>query len=113
ADRHRCRQPYVGGWSAIARSSRRQAIGAGAGAGACRHDRHFGCDAGGAAAVSRCSARMMAKAPDFWWRSPGAAIVLWPLAALWAAGASARMRRRPALRPPLAVICVGNYVVGG
>ena len=56
---------------------------------------------------------MMAKAPDFWWRSPGAAIVLWPLAALWAAGASARMRRRPAMRPSLAVICVGNYVVGG
>ncbi len=52
-------------------------------------------------------------APRFWWRRPGAAIVLWPLARLWAAGAQRRMDRPPRHRPGAAVICVGNFVVGG
>ncbi|MHA1157584.1 MAG: tetraacyldisaccharide 4'-kinase [Alphaproteobacteria bacterium] len=54
-------------------------------------------------------------APEFWWRreASAAAIALWPLARLWGLAASWRMRRRPAFRPPVPVMCVGNFVVGG
>ncbi len=54
-------------------------------------------------------------APEFWWRTErsGAAVALWPLARLWGALAAWRMARPPRFRPPVAVICVGNFVVGG
>lgn len=53
--------------------------------------------------------------PSFWWRTrPGvAAIALWPLSKLWGQSASWRMNRSPRFRPPVPVICVGNFVVGG
>jgi tetraacyldisaccharide 4'-kinase len=56
---------------------------------------------------------MALRPPAFWWRSPGAAVALWPLARLWGWGAARRMEQPPRLRPGVAVICVGNYVVGG
>jgi len=54
-------------------------------------------------------------APDFWWRSDtaGAAVALWPVARLWGAAATRRLMRPPRFRPPVPVICVGNFVVGG
>jgi tetraacyldisaccharide 4'-kinase len=54
-------------------------------------------------------------APDFWWRPrPSAsARLLWPLARLWGLGAQWRMARPARFRPPVAVVCVGNFVVGG
>jgi tetraacyldisaccharide 4'-kinase len=58
---------------------------------------------------------MRASAPDFWWRpraSP-AAILLWPLSLVWRIGAARRMAQPSRFRSPVAVICVGNYVVGG
>ncbi len=57
----------------------------------------------------------MTTAPAFWWRrAPGpAAIALWPLAQLWGAGSTWRMGRPAAFRPPVPVVCVGNFVVGG
>jgi tetraacyldisaccharide 4'-kinase len=57
----------------------------------------------------------MRKAPAFWWRERGspAAMVLWPAARVWSAASAWRMRRPPQYRPPVPVICVGNFVVGG
>jgi tetraacyldisaccharide 4'-kinase len=54
-------------------------------------------------------------APDFWWRSEraGAAMALWPAAKLWGAVVTWRMGRPPRFRPPVAVICVDNFLVGG
>ena len=53
------------------------------------------------------------KAPAFWWRRPGvAALLLSPFAAIYGHFAGRRMRRS-GVRPPLPVICVGNFVVGG
>jgi tetraacyldisaccharide 4'-kinase len=54
-------------------------------------------------------------APSFWWRPrPGvAAVALWPLSKVWGQSASWRMNRSPRFRPPVPVICVGNFVVGG
>jgi tetraacyldisaccharide 4'-kinase len=57
----------------------------------------------------------MRKAPAFWWRAGrGApALALWPLAKLWGLRSAARMNRAPRLRPPVPVICIGNFVLGG
>jgi tetraacyldisaccharide 4'-kinase len=57
----------------------------------------------------------MRTAPRFWWRSRRgiAALALWPLARLWGSLAAWKMNRPPRLRPPVPVICVGNFVVGG
>ena len=53
--------------------------------------------------------------PAFWWRSEArrAGARLWPLAKLYGLVASWRMSRPPRFRPPVPVICVGNFVVGG
>jgi tetraacyldisaccharide 4'-kinase len=58
---------------------------------------------------------MTRKAPAFWWRSEAsvAALALWPVARVWSLAAAARMKRLPRYRPPVPVICVGNFVVGG
>ena len=58
---------------------------------------------------------MTRKAPAFWWRERGgpATVVLWPAARVWGAASAWRMRRPPQYRPPVPVICVGNFVVGG
>ncbi len=57
----------------------------------------------------------MRSAPAFWWRSErsATAFALWPVAKLWGARATWRMHRPPRFRPPVPVICVGNFVVGG
>jgi tetraacyldisaccharide 4'-kinase len=54
-------------------------------------------------------------APDFWWQRDSSmkAIALWPASKIWGAASSWRMARPPSLRPPVAVVCVGNFVVGG
>jgi tetraacyldisaccharide 4'-kinase len=58
---------------------------------------------------------MRRSAPEFWWRADptGRALALWPLARAWGAAATWRMNRAPQFRPPVPVICVGNFVVGG
>ena len=58
---------------------------------------------------------MTQKAPAFWWRDGGspAAMALWPAARIWGAASAWRMKRPPRYRPPVPVICVGNFVVGG
>ena len=57
----------------------------------------------------------MRPAPAFWWRKDpsAAAVALWPLAKLFGLGAAWRMGLPPRFRPPVPVICVGNFVVGG
>lgn len=57
----------------------------------------------------------MPTAPAFWWRDRGslAALALWPAAQLWGAASAWRMKRTPRYRPPVPVICIGNFVVGG
>ncbi len=57
---------------------------------------------------------MIRNAPEFWWRSEpaGAAMALWPAAKLWGAAVAWRMAQPPRYRPPVAVVCVGNFVVG-
>ena len=54
-------------------------------------------------------------APRFWWRQgrSGAALALWPAAKLYGEVAAWRMGREPRFRPPVPVVCVGNFVVGG
>jgi tetraacyldisaccharide 4'-kinase len=53
------------------------------------------------------------KAPAFWWESPGlAAILLSPIAAVYA-GVAARRLARPGARVGIPVICVGNPTIGG
>ena len=39
--------------------------------------------------------------------------MLWPVSKVWAQSAAWRMGRAPRFRPPVPVICVGNFVVGG
>ncbi len=58
---------------------------------------------------------MTLTAPGFWWRERGglATVALWPAARVWGAAAAWRMQRPPHYRPPVPVICVGNFVVGG
>ncbi len=51
------------------------------------------------------------QAPRFWWQ-PGRGLWLSPLAALYGAVASLRMRR-PGRRAGVPVICLGNLTVGG
>lgn len=55
------------------------------------------------------------KAPAFWWRRHAGptAIMLWPASRVWGGMVSRRMRRPPVLRPPIPVVCVGNYTTGG
>ena len=54
------------------------------------------------------------KAPGFWHRPPGlTAALLSPLGAIYAAGTARRLRRGPALRLSVPVICVGNINAGG
>ncbi len=57
----------------------------------------------------------MVSQPSFWWRSRPtiAAVALWPASLAWGAIVARRMRRPPRLRPPVPVICVGNYSSGG
>ncbi|MCP4381111.1 MAG: tetraacyldisaccharide 4'-kinase [Hyphomicrobiales bacterium] len=57
----------------------------------------------------------MISAPSFWWRDrpTAAAVALWPISKLWGVSAARRMARPPRYRPPVPVICVGNFVVGG
>ena len=54
-------------------------------------------------------------APSFWWRRErsAAALALAPLARLWGASSAWRMARTPAFKAPVAVVCVGNFVLGG
>jgi tetraacyldisaccharide 4'-kinase len=58
---------------------------------------------------------MRRTAPEFWWRTEpnAAALALWPIARIWAAAATWRMAKPPTWRAPVAVVCVGNFVVGG
>jgi tetraacyldisaccharide 4'-kinase len=42
-----------------------------------------------------------------------AAMALWPVARIWSMASAARMKRVSRYRPPVPVICVGNFVVGG
>ena len=53
------------------------------------------------------------QAPAFWWyRSSLRSLFLAPLG--WIVGAAAARRMtRPGLRPPLPVVCIGNFVAGG
>lgn len=53
------------------------------------------------------------RAPAFWWhRRSVAALALWPLSLVFGHIAVRRMRR-PGVHPPMPVLCVGNFVVGG
>jgi tetraacyldisaccharide 4'-kinase len=58
---------------------------------------------------------MKRSAPDFWWRPEptAAALALWPIARIWGAASAWRMAKSGAFRPSVAVVCVGNFVVGG
>ena len=58
---------------------------------------------------------MRRSAPEFWWRSrpSGAANALRPVAWVWGRAAAWRMAMPPTYRAPVAVVCVGNFVVGG
>ena len=58
---------------------------------------------------------MRRTAPDFWWlpEPTNTAWALWPVARIWAAVAVWRMGKPPSYRAPVAVVCVGNFVVGG
>ena len=55
------------------------------------------------------------RAPQFWWhrRRSLAAIGLTAPAWMWGGFAARRMQRRPAYWPPIPVICVGNFTIGG
>lgn len=56
----------------------------------------------------------MDEAPPFWWRKPGwQAILLWPISYVYGRVSSARMAQAPVFEPPVPVICVGNFIVGG
>jgi tetraacyldisaccharide 4'-kinase len=57
---------------------------------------------------------MMLKAPEFWYRRPGAAsIALLPAAALWRVATWMKRRAARPLKLDVPVICVGNLTVGG
>ncbi|WP_147126266.1 tetraacyldisaccharide 4'-kinase [Shimia ponticola] len=54
------------------------------------------------------------RAPLFWFQQPGfRALVLAPLAAIYAAATARRVRRAPRVMPKVPVICVGNLNAGG
>ena len=97
------------------RSRRRPPARRGAARGLWRPRRRARRHHGGARPLSRGAGRMRFTAPPFWWRAatPAPPLSLWPFAKLWAMGAAARLARPPRFRPPVAVVCVGNYVVGG
>lgn len=53
------------------------------------------------------------RTPRFWYRGLGpAALLLAPAGWIYGAATAARMRRRGA-RPPLPIVCIGNFVAGG
>lgn len=58
---------------------------------------------------------MNRRAPAFWWRTrrSASAQLLRPVARVWSAAARWRMAKPASFRPPLPVVCVGNFVVGG
>ena len=57
----------------------------------------------------------MSRSPRFWWRQERsvAATTLWPVSAGWGAVAGGKMDRAAEFRPPVPVVCVGNFVAGG
>lgn len=57
---------------------------------------------------------MVSEAPPFWWMKAGwQARALWPLAALYGRIAGWRMDHGKRRSVPVAVLCVGNFTVGG
>ena len=58
---------------------------------------------------------MTRRAPAFWWRARPSvsARALWPVSRVWSAAALWRMKQPASFRPPVPVVCVGNFVVGG
>src|ERR1051325_2581047 len=62
---------------------------------------------------SSCTDGAVMRDPDFWWRRPSlATALLAPVAAGYGAVAAARMRKSGA-RAGVAVLCVGNFTLGG
>ena len=55
----------------------------------------------------------MIKTPEFWDRPGLAALALWPVSLLWAAGRYLHQRLIKPGDVPIPVICVGNLTVGG
>lgn len=55
----------------------------------------------------------MARAPGFWRRKGPTALALWPASRIWGGRVARRMARSPEYWPPVPVLCVGNYTVGG
>lgn len=54
------------------------------------------------------------RAPGFWYRPAGLlSLLLWPLGALYGSAAGQRMAETVTTRPPLPVVCIGNFVAGG
>lgn len=59
------------------------------------------------------TALLSLRAPDFWWRKPGAgAALLYPLSAIYGAAAAFRLAR-PGYKANIPVLCVGNPTLGG
>jgi tetraacyldisaccharide 4'-kinase len=54
------------------------------------------------------------RAPAFWWRRPGPlSLLLAPLGAVYGSIVAGRMAAPAPPRPPVPVVCIGNFVVGG
>ncbi|MBP2235480.1 tetraacyldisaccharide 4'-kinase [Sinorhizobium kostiense] len=57
---------------------------------------------------------MVSEAPPFWWTNADwRAYTLWPVSRLYGAIAGLRMDRARRAMPPVPLICVGNFTVGG
>lgn len=57
---------------------------------------------------------MVSEAPPFWWtKADWRAYALWPISWLYGCIAGIRMDRARRAMPPLPLICVGNFTVGG